>query len=138
MSFAHSHDGTGVHEPPGHGQTPHFHWHFFETPPHHRHGDEAHAHDADDDHHDNDAPDLEAPATDHDDDAVYLAGPVTLGWSSQHSQVASGSFSTFVAMAGMGSFPLAAAALSVPLAHPPPLLLYQHCPIYLLTLALLI
>src|SRR5262245_9654537 len=96
LSFAHSHGSPGVHEPPGHDQNPHVHWHFFGAPAHHHHDDADHLHpdDADDDHDEDGTLDPQTPATGHDNDAVYVAVPVSMGWVCQDSRVASGGFST--------------------------------------------
>src|SRR5262249_23754031 len=129
VSFAHSHIGTGVQEPVGHDQTPHFHWHFVGTPALLRHDDEDQ--DADDDHANNEAPGLVAPATDHDKDTVYVPLSVMLGWRRQQSTVVSEDCSALLAMAWIRISPQEIINRLLPQPRPPPLLLYWQCPIYL-------
>src|SRR5213076_1600652 len=79
IGFAHSHAGTGESEPPGHDQTPHFHWHFFQAHSHLYDDRDHHGnHDCDQVDDEDQAADQQAPAEDHDDDAVYALVPVAL------------------------------------------------------------
>src|SRR5262249_27621230 len=101
MSFAHSHGGTGVYEPPGHDHTPHVHWYLFATPAHQHHEDQDHVQDADDDDDGDVAADPKTPATDHDDDALYVSVSLMLGWPGYSSQAASHGVSSMLAVASL-------------------------------------
>ena len=79
IGFAHSHAGTGASDPLGHDQTPHFHWHFFQAhSPRHDDHDHQGNNDCDQDNHEDEAVDQQAPAAGHDDDAAYVLVPMVL------------------------------------------------------------
>jgi hypothetical protein len=139
MGTAHTHLGSGVAEPPEHGHSPHFHYLFWGTHSRWHHDqDDHHAHDGvpeDDD----DQVDEDVPASDHDDNAIYVPAFVLLCWQCQPSPVGSGDVTALVPLGDTPGSPFTAAApLRIPLTHPPPLLLCEHCPLYLRVLAILI
>ncbi|OAI53905.1 hypothetical protein AYO44_15630 [Planctomycetaceae bacterium SCGC AG-212-F19] len=126
MCLTLSQGGPCFHQPAGHHQAPHFHlcalgWHHHDA----THDDE------------DDAADQSSPATGHEDDAVYLTAPVMLASRSPLPQIGADNFATSVPTTATSALLsiTGSAALSV---HPPPLLLHEHCPLYLRTLTLLI
>lgn len=144
VSFAHSHDGTGVEEPDEHAQTRHLHCPLFGTHSHpHHHDGEHHHHDDQDDSDADAAPQggddtsgQQAPARDHDDDAVYAPEAMT---NSVPGQQWSGSAGWFALVTTLGMvFTSIAPVPPPPRTHPPPLLPFGDCPLYLRTLTLLI
>lgn len=130
--FAHAHEGG---QPAGHGSHPHAHL----NPPRSSHG--HHEHDCDGRHHDHtddDCPSVPRPEepSDHDSDAVYVAGADAV----LTNRVA-GDEGRLASFAGIGfSIPVVVVRAgldhtTVNQNHPPP---GQTCPIYVRHLAILI
>jgi hypothetical protein len=76
------------------------------------------------------------PTKDHDDDAVYFTASVML--ACKHGEVSQENLGTFLPVEGVVRSRPVAQASSSQRAHPPPLLLHPHCPLYLRTLTLLL
>ena len=136
LGFAHSHEGTDTQEPGDHRSAHHFH---FPLWPHHHEEDDHDSDQDDSDDHDREGRhEQQLPLENHDSDAVYCptsGSPALVGLD---RGIGSSSVKLFVLLDASLNLPFA--LLQVPPSPIPQRPSYRcaHCPVYLMTLSLLI
>jgi hypothetical protein len=132
---AHAHAGTSAHDPSGSDRAPHFHLRvFYVSWQQYPSGQNVHFHHW---HDEGKALTGSKPATDHDDDAVYLPVSVLLGWCSD-PPVDLGNATELAMLAGTVRLPDVALIKIPPQESSPPAARWHACPLYLRSLTLLI
>ena len=140
LCFAHSHHATDIAEPESHASRPHFHFGGHGHQTHDHHADHSHGHDSDrdpppDDHNGGCAPFIR-PAVDHDADAVYCTGTVTLAQDGRTLAVVSATYFAASAILQVTHQNDDWLLRPGPLRGQPASVFDAACPIYLRTLSL--
>lgn len=136
LGFAHSHECTDTQEPRDHRSAHHFHFPLWS---HHRDEDDHDSeHDESDDHDQEGSHERQLPIEEHDSDAVYCPASGLTAVVGLDRGIGSAGVKLFVSFDASLILPFALLQVPPSPIHPPPSYRCAHCPVYLMTLSLLI